>query len=88
MPSLAAIAFCLAVANPATAQDVTAGTDDTTEGAPRDALQDLEGIDPAAYKQAVARAYDILHQLTGEHWEPSDTAPETIDLSILEDSAI
>ncbi|MFN3457472.1 MAG: TonB-dependent receptor domain-containing protein [Novosphingobium sp.] len=42
-PSLAAIAFCLAVANPATAQDVTAGTDDTTEGSPQDALQDLEG---------------------------------------------
>ncbi|WP_236727242.1 TonB-dependent receptor, partial [Novosphingobium subterraneum] len=38
-PSLAAIALCLLAANPAVAQDVIAGTDDT----PPDALQDLEG---------------------------------------------
>lgn len=38
-PSLAAIAFCLLVANPAVAQDVIAGTDDPAQ----DVLQDLEG---------------------------------------------
>nr|WP_214652260.1 TonB-dependent receptor [Novosphingobium jiangmenense] len=41
---MAAIAFCLAATSPATAQDVTAGTDDAAaEGAAQDALQDLEG---------------------------------------------
>ncbi|MBF9150660.1 TonB-dependent receptor [Novosphingobium sp. 1Y9A] len=38
------MAFCLAATSPATAQDVTAGTDDAAaEGAAQDALQDLEG---------------------------------------------
>lgn len=43
VPSLAAIAFCLAATNPATAQDVTAGTDDAAEGTAQETLRDLEG---------------------------------------------
>lgn len=42
-PSLAAIAFCLAAASPAVAQDMTAGAGDAAQGEGQEPLQDLEG---------------------------------------------
>lgn len=40
--SLAVLAFCLAVVNPALAQDVTAGTDDAAQESASESLEDLE----------------------------------------------
>ncbi len=47
-----------------------------------------DAMDPEAYKAAIARSYDILHRLTGQHWGPTDHAPDTIDLALLEATGV
>jgi iron complex outermembrane recepter protein len=46
--SLAVLAFCLSVANPAIAQDVLAGTDDAAQEDTPDSLQDIDGTEIVA----------------------------------------